>query len=220
MRVLFGDLALDRDARQLLRGEQEVHLGPKAFDLLVLLVEQRPLVVPKAKIKDRLWPSTFVSESTLLTVVTDLRAALGDDSKRPRYVRTVRGFGYAFCGKVGEAVAGAESPGPAAPTRQLRLVLEDREIPLQEGENLLGRMEGGAAWIDSEWVSRRHARIVVSGDVVCLEDLGSKNGTFLRGRRISAPQRLSNGDQICLGRVPMTFRILRVARPTRTDDRG
>ena len=78
-------------------------------------------------------------------------------------------------------------------------------------------MEDGVAWIDSQWVSRRHARIVVSGDAATLEDLGSKNGTFLRGKKISKPELLSNGDEICLGRVPMTFRILRVGKSTRTD---
>src|SRR5262245_4661955 len=78
MRGCYGDFAIARDARQLLRGEEEVHLGPKAYDLLDLLLKHRPVVVPKEKIRDRLWPSTFVSESTLLTVVTDLRTALDD----------------------------------------------------------------------------------------------------------------------------------------------
>src|SRR5262245_48010791 len=132
MRVHFGDLAMDRDTRQLLRGRQEIRLSPKAFDLLDLLLKHRPGVVSKEKIRDRLWPSTFVSESTLLTVVTDLRSALEDDSRRPRFVRTVRGFGYAFCGKVGEAEPATEPAGEST-TRQLRLIMEDREIPLHQG---------------------------------------------------------------------------------------
>jgi DNA-binding winged helix-turn-helix (wHTH) protein len=218
MRVYFGDLAIDRDARQLLRGEKEVPLGPKAYDLLDLLLKHRPKVVPKEKIRDRLWPSTFVSESTLLTVVTDLRTALEDDARRPRFIRTVRGFGYAFCGAAREAVSGGDSTG-VSPC-ELRLVLADREIPLHQGENVLGRVQDGVAWIDSEWVSRRHARIVISGETASLEDLGSKNGTFLRGRRISAPERLSNGDEICLGRVPMVFRVFRQVKSTRTDVHG
>jgi len=216
--VHFGEFALDRDSRQLLRGEKPVHLGPKAYDLLDFLLARRPRVVSKQQIRDRLWPATFVSESTFLTVVADLRAALGDEPRNPRFVRTVHGFGYAFCGDASEV---AQARGPAiAPTGRFRLVLEDREIALHEGENLLGRVEGGDAWIESHWVSRRHARIVVSGDAATLEDLGSKNGTFLRGRRISRPEALSSGDEICLGRVPMTFRVSRVARSTRTDSRG
>jgi pSer/pThr/pTyr-binding forkhead associated (FHA) protein len=78
-------------------------------------------------------------------------------------------------------------------------------------------VEEGVAWIDSPWVSRRHARIVVAGQAASLEDLGSKNGTFLRGKRISEPEPLRHGDEICLGRVPMVFRVFPVARSTRTD---
>ena len=140
--VHFGEFALDRDGRRLLRGEQALHLGPKAFDLLELLLADRPRVVTKQRIRDRLWPATFVSESTFLTVVTDLRTVLGDDPKRPRFVRTVHGRGYAFCGEAREVAPTAEPP--AAPPRQLRLVLEDREIQLRQGENLLGRVR--TAW--------------------------------------------------------------------------
>jgi pSer/pThr/pTyr-binding forkhead associated (FHA) protein len=54
-------------------------------------------------------------------------------------------------------------------------------VSLHDGENVIGREEDAAAWIESASVSRRHARIVVSGGTATLEDLGSKNGTFLRG---------------------------------------
>jgi pSer/pThr/pTyr-binding forkhead associated (FHA) protein len=107
---------------------------------------------------------------------------------------------------------------PAAPRDlRLRLFLEDREIALREGENVLGRLDEGVAWFDSPTVSRRHARITVSGGRATLEDLGSKNGTFLRGKRISGPQPLSDGDEICLGRVTMIFRVSRAGKSTRTD---
>jgi len=217
MLLQFGEFALDPDRRQLLRGEQALHLGRKAFDLLDLLLTRRPRVVLKQQIRDRLWPATFVSESTFLTVVADLRAALGDEPRRPRFVRTVHGMGYAFCADVREAARPAEPV--TAPTDQLRLVFEDREVPLRQGENLLGRVEDGVTWIESEWVSRRHARIVVAGEEASLEDLGSKNRTFLQGERNSGPKPLSDGDEICLGRVVMTFRVLRVGGSTRTDVR-
>jgi DNA-binding winged helix-turn-helix (wHTH) protein len=213
--VHFGEFALDRERRQVLRGDRALHLGPKAFDLLDLLLTHNPRVVSKQHIHERLWPATFVSESTFLTVVADLRSALDDDPKNPRFVRTVHGFGYAFCGEVRET--GGPTELAAKGTARLRLVLEDREVALHEGENLLGRVEDGVAWIESEWVSRRHARIVVAGEAARIEDLGSKNGTFLRGRRISGPELLSDGDEICLGRVPMTFRVVRAGKSTRTD---
>lgn len=175
---------------------------PKALDLLALLVSERPRAVSKERIRDRLWPKTFVSEATLTSLVVDLRAALGDPAKQPRYVRTVHRFGYAFCYEV------AEVPPAARRARGLRLWLRwgDREIPLSEGENILGRVDG-AAWIDAPSVSRRHALVVVSKGRATIEDLGSKNGTFVGGEKIqaSAPRRLIEGDEIRLGRVRLSF---------------
>ena len=102
MPVIFGDFMLDRPARQLRRGAEVVHLEPKAFELLDLLIRRRPEAVSKGDIKDRLWPDTFVSESSLMGLVSRIRQALGDDPKRPRFLRTVHGFGYAFSGEVSE----------------------------------------------------------------------------------------------------------------------
>ncbi len=214
MRIHFGEFALDRETRQLFRGGEELHLKPKAFDFLDFLLSQKPRVVARERIRDRLWPGTFVSESTLATVVNEVRAALGDDSKRPRFIRTLRGHGYAF---FGETVAGA-SEAARSPRRgvSLRLVLDDREVALHEGENLLGREEDGLLWIDAPTVSRRHARIVVTGGSAVLEDLGSKNGTHLKGVRLTAPVALGDGDEIWLGQVPLTFRVLAAGGPTRT----
>jgi DNA-binding winged helix-turn-helix (wHTH) protein len=215
MRVRFGDFVLDPGTRQLRRGEEERHLGGKAFDLLELLLQRRPNVVAKEGIRDRLWPGTFVSESTLATVVAELRAALDDDARSPRFLRTVHGVGYAFCGD-----ATPEEPPPArasAGSLSYRLLYEDREIALHPGENLLGRVDEGVVWIESHSVSRRHARICLEGGQATIEDLGSKNGTFCRGQRIAAPVRLSDGDEIGLGKVRLTFRVLSADMATRTD---
>ena len=212
MRVTFGEFVLDRGTRQLRRGDDERRLGPKAFELLELLLEQRPNVVPRERIRDRIWPDTFVSESTLSSVVADLRAALDEDPKKPRLLRTVHGVGFAFCGPAVEA----ETRDRAGAT-VYRLVLEDREIVLRPGENLLGRVEEGVAWLDSPSVSRRHARIVVGEGGVLLEDLASKNGTFVGGERIEAPTRLADGDSFRLGRVRMKLRAGQADQPTRTD---
>src|SRR5262249_61011186 len=94
-----------------------------------------------------------------------LRHVLGDGAKRPPIIRTVYGFGYAFSGEardVPDAHAPAPPPAPSRVTR-FRLFLDDREIALREGENLLGRLDEGIAWFESPTVSRRHARIVVEG---------------------------------------------------------
>lgn len=211
MCVRFGDFLLDRGTRQLLRAGDVRHLAPKAFDLLDLLITHRPNVVAKERIRNRLWAGSYVSDSTLATVVDEVRAAPDEDAREPRLLRTLHGVGYAFCGEASESGVG---PAPASGATAFRLMLEDREIALQPGENLLGRVEEGVAWIEAPTVSRRHARILVEGGRAILEDLGSKNGTFLRGERISAPMPLANGDVIRLGRVSMRLQIVRADAST------
>jgi DNA-binding winged helix-turn-helix (wHTH) protein len=212
MPVTFGEFLLDRGTRQLWRCGEERRLGPKAFELLELLITHRPNVVARERIRDRLWPGTFVSESTLNTVVAELRAALVDDPKHPNLVRTVYGVGLAFCG-----VASDSGARPAAVPKVYRLVLEGREVVLRPGENVLGRDENGVVWLDSSTVSRRHARILVEEGQVLLEDLASKNGTFVHGERIRSPTPLADGDVFRLGRVSITLRSGQANQSTRSD---
>jgi len=212
--LAFGDFSLDLERRELLRSGQEVHLSPKALQLLALLVAERPRALAKAEIRDRLWPRTFVSESSLTGLVTTLRSALRDSARDPRYLRTVHGLGYAFCGVVTDDAPRRRSAGRRA--LHFRLTWEGGDVPLAEGENVLGRVEEAAAWIESASVSRRHARILISEGKARLEDLGSKNGTFLNGRRITSPAALADADEIRLGQMPMTFRVVGGATSTRT----
>ncbi|HKZ31773.1 MAG TPA: FHA domain-containing protein [Vicinamibacteria bacterium] len=213
LRVSFGDFVLNRGTRQLLRAGKARRLGPKALELLDLLLQQRPNVVTRERIRDRLWPGTHVTDSTLATVVTEVRAALDEDPKQPRFLRTAHGVGYAFCG---EATESGPTPPPLGRSMAYRLVLEDREVALRHGENLLGRVDEGVVWIEAPTVSRRHARILVEHDRATIEDLGSKNGTFVRGQRISAPTLLAAGDVIRLGRVSMKVHAVRVEQSTAT----
>src|SRR4029079_1234974 len=183
---------LDPLTRQLRRGAGEIHLSAKAFALLLALIEQRPDAIAKAVLQDALWPDTFVVEANLSNLIAEIRAALDDDVRRPRFIRTVHGFGYAFCGTVrGDSVATA-ARGPATPCV---LVCNGRVYPLTEGENVLGREGEAASWFDSTSVSRRHARIVVTSGKAVLEDLASKNGTFLGEVRVSAPVPLEDGAE-------------------------
>jgi len=210
MRVSFQGFVLDTAMRQLFRGGAGVHLEPKAFELLELLVARRPEAVAKTEIQRRLWPDTFVSESSLTGLVAQVRKALGDDRRQERFLRTVHGFGYAFSGEVA-AAAGKE---PAAPAR---LIWEDSVFLLQPGENVLGRSEEATVRIDAPGVSRRHARIVVTDDRATIEDLASKNGTFVRERRLDGPTPLHDGDQVRLGRQLLVFRRAGSAAPTWTE---
>lgn len=212
MRTRFGSLTLDTDARQLLRGSEVVPLSPKAFDLLALLVEHRPRALSKGELHDRLWPGTFVTESNLAGLVAEIRRAVQDDARTPRFVRTVQRFGYAFAGAVGNAGADAR---PSSDPSGFWLSSGRGKIPLMQGENVLGR-DADTGGFDSATVSRRHARIVIAGEQAHLEDLGSKNGTFLRGRRIAGREALADGDTINLGEVVLTFRTPSNDRSTRT----
>jgi DNA-binding winged helix-turn-helix (wHTH) protein len=209
----FGGWTFDGESRELRGPRGPVHLSPKAFELLTALLESRPRALSKAELHDRLWATTFVSDSSLARLVKEVRKALSDPARRPVFLRTVHGFGYAFCGAAVETARGADT-GP--PSSSCRLVCGPREFLLAPGENTLGRVASAAAWIDSVTVSRRHARIVVSPEGATIEDLSSKNGTYLRGRRLTGPAPLADGDEIRLGSVQMRFRVVSEAA-TKTD---
>ena len=213
MPLRFGDCVFDRGARELRRGGDRVALTPKAFRFLELVLERRPEAVSRAELHDALWPDTHVSVASLARVATDLRKALGDDARDPRYIRTLHGFGYVFAGEAGDQEEGA----PGSDGRACRLVWGGREIPMVEGPNVIGRAPDAAIWIDSTKVSRHHAQIVVAGGRATLEDLGSKNGTFLRGRRLEAPAELSDGDLIGVGSAVFRFRCPRALASTESD---
>jgi DNA-binding winged helix-turn-helix (wHTH) protein len=206
-RLQFDRFTLDTGTRELLADGTLVHLPPKAFDLLEILVQRRPEAVPRAEIEKRVWRGTHVSETSLAGLVGELRKALGDQGRPARFVRTVHSFGYAFCGTAHAARAGAAAVGAAASV-EYRLIIGRREVSLAPGENVLGREAGAVVWLDSPSVSRRHARIVISAAGATLEDLGSRNGTRLAGREVRSPVPLADGDAFELGSVAMTFRVL------------
>jgi DNA-binding winged helix-turn-helix (wHTH) protein len=197
MRYLFGDFVLDEDTRLLSQAGREVPLGAKAFELLELLIRSRPRALSRTRLRLALWPATHVGPTSLHVLVSQLRAALGDDAQDPRFVRTVHSFGYAFKEQASEEGSSDDRPSPIG---RLRISLDDREWTLREGENILGREAGAAVRIESGGVSRRHARITVSGGRATLEDLGSKNGTSVGDERLSSPRVLRDGDRVRLGR--------------------
>jgi DNA-binding winged helix-turn-helix (wHTH) protein len=205
----------DTATRQVTRGREVVHLSPKAFDLLTMLLEERPRVVPKAELRQRLWPDTVVGDGNLASLVAEIRTALRESARQPRYVRTAHRRGYAFCGSV--RVDGEPRRPAHRPSVSVRLILGTREVALGEGEHLLGRTPDAAVWVDSAGVSRRHARIVVEGTRALLEDLGSKNGTYLNGVRVSRPRRLRDADEIRVGAVRMLFRAFSAPPSTETE---
>jgi len=213
--VRFGEFVLDPGRRQLFRGGAEVRLQPKTFGLLDLLVRSRSKALSRRQIRAHLWPDTVVEDASLTVAVAELRAALGDDAREPRYIRTVYGFGYAFAGHVEEQGDGGATVAGVVP----RVLWERRIIPLVEGENVLGRDEGVTVRIDAPGVSRRHATVRVAGDRATIEDLGSKNGTYVGDATspIAGPTLLPDDSRFRLGRVLLVFRSSPEAGSTMTE---
>ena len=205
MKVQFAGFTIDPGTRQLLRDGSECHLPPKAFDLLWSLVERRPGVVGKTDLHARLWPGTFVVDGSLNVLIGQIRRAIGDDPQRPRFVRTVHGVGYAFCG---DAVA---APAQAAAAGQTRcwLTRGGKTHGLAEGENVIGRDPGSTVWVNSPSVSRRHARITVDTGSrrLTVEDLGSRNGTYLVAGPVRGEVELTDGAAITFGSVEMRLHL-------------
>lgn len=212
MRIRFGNCALDLDTRQLHRGADEIHLSTKAFELLKLLIGARPRVMSKAELQEALWPGTFVSDANLFSLINEIRAAIEDDARHPHFVRTVHGVGYAFSG-----AAECEGAGQSQITSRFFMISGSRRIALGEGESILGRDPDIAVYLDSSAVSRRHARIVITGQNAVLEDLGSKNGTYLNNQRVESAVPISDGDQIRIGSILCTFRADQPGIETETE---
>ena len=115
MTIRFGPFTLDLDTRQLTRAGRAIHLAPKAFELLTALADERPHVLSKAVLQERLWPGTFVAEANLSNLVAEIREALDDRARPPLFIRTAHGFGYAFCGDA-TTLGGRRQPETDRPT--------------------------------------------------------------------------------------------------------
>jgi hypothetical protein len=204
----FSGYQLDGDARRLTHDGADVHLTPKAFDLLCVLVDAVPRVVPKAELHGRLWPDSFVSEATLTGLVKELRRAL-DEPALPSHIRTAHGVGYAFA-------PGADGREAVTSGTRHWLMVSGRSIVLAAGENVIGRDPGAAVRLDYAGVSRRHARVTLDGYGATLEDLGSKNGTRIGDEAVTGAVRLENGDAIRVGPAMLVYRMSTEAATTET----
>jgi DNA-binding winged helix-turn-helix (wHTH) protein len=209
----FGPFELDAGLRRLSRGDEPLHLTPKAFDLLVLLLEEAPRVVEKRVLHERLWPGTFVSDATLSGLIKELRRVLGDRQSAAPIIRTVTRIGYAVSVDVDDPPSGRR----ARTHTQHWLVTGEARFPLRDGVNAIGRDPASDVWLDAASVSRRHARIIVDDEGARLEDLGSKNGTRVRNILVNGVHRLHDRDRMSIGTVPLTYRASAVGPTTETN---
>lgn len=208
VQLSFANCTLDLATRELRRDGVAVHLPPKAYAMLEYLVRERPRLVPRNELDERLWPRSYVGRSSLGRLVAELRAAIGDDARASRIIRTVHGAGYAFCADV--------SLSPVSGNAQFVLVWRNMPFALGEGEHLIGREGDCGIVVDVAGVSRHHARIQIAGRQALIGDLASKNGTYVNRRRIEAPTPLEHLDEIGLGTAVLTLRRLADSAATQT----
>jgi len=207
----FGRFEFDVQTRRVREGERDIHLAPKAFELLAALLEVAPRVVSKRELHAKLWPSGVVADATLVALVKHLRAALRDRDRAAPLIRTVHRVGYAL--ELSPVHRKADQPAVTA----CWLIFGQRRLALAKGENIVGRDAAARIRLDDPTVSRRHARIVVGGASALLEDLGSKNGTFLDDQQISSGAvPLRDGARVAFGTVLATYGESSTGMPTLT----
>jgi pSer/pThr/pTyr-binding forkhead associated (FHA) protein len=122
----------------------------------------------------------------------------------------VHGIGYAFQAGPGDA-GGAGNEAPAG-----WLIGAGRRVAVFTGENVIGREGDGVIAVSSPTVSRRHARLTIDDRGATLEDLRSKNGTFINDQPLASPVPVSDGDIVRIGSIVLTFRLARPASSTQT----
>ena len=196
MRFAFSDFEFDTRLRHLTRRGVIVGLTPKAAILLEALIAAAPRPVSKEDLYATLWQGVVVEQGNLHNLISELRSLLADDGHA--IIATVHRKGYAFT-------------APLTREAGARLELGEESLILDPGENVIGRDDLG-----TPDVSRHHARIDVDGPRVWIEDLGSKNGTFVNGERIRRRVALNEGDQIVFGRTRAIVRMIDAAPPTIT----
>jgi DNA-binding winged helix-turn-helix (wHTH) protein len=214
-------------------GTREVHLEPKAMEVLACLAERAGEVVPRQVVVDTVWATEYISDSTLTHAVAVLRKVLGDDPRAPRFIETIPKRGYRLVAEVqrhdpaprGLVPAPATAPGgplavvagarvqlaageaPAVAVEHL-LLCGRHEIPLSRPEVVFGRGVEADIQILAPEVSRRHARLELAAGRAVLSDLGSKNGTQVNDRAIDGPRALVTGDVLAVGPAAFVYRHL------------
>jgi DNA-binding winged helix-turn-helix (wHTH) protein len=215
VKYAFGSVCVDGDARTVTRSGSAVHLRRKGFDLLLLLLDRRPQAVSKEEIYAHLWPDTFVTEASLQSLVHETRHAIDDPEPHQSWISAVHGIGYRFEGHATASEPPGEPERLEAPAAWL--LGDSTHVALRRGENVVGRTSDGLSHVEAPSVSRRHARITI-GESATIEDLGSKNGTWVEGERLTGPRALADGAVVRLGSVTFTFRHAREPQSTVSDD--
>ena len=211
----LGDWLVEPTLDRISRDGHIVRLRPRAMDVLICLAIEAGKLASKQNIIDAVWRTEFVSEHALTQVVAELRSALEDDARNPSYIENIPRRGYRLVATVTPVAMSVPSARHAS--LPFKLQGEDGDHPLTQGPNIIGRTIDADLCIDRTEVSRCHARILVQGTAATIEDMGSKNGTYVNGERLDGPALLANGDEIWIGRSVARLRFLVEGEPTMTE---
>src|SRR5262245_31682262 len=172
-RYRFNEFILSPRRRMLIRNGQEQPLIPRYFDLLVFLIERRAEAVHRRDIFDRIWTDVVVSDSALSQAIRTIRRVLGDDSREPRFVRTVSRHGYRF---VFADVVEEDDEAESQPTASIPRVSPPPPVPVSETyESLLRRVTGSHASASEEEEQREAAELLHAlGTAEALQRLGTR----------------------------------------------
>jgi DNA-binding winged helix-turn-helix (wHTH) protein len=213
----IGDWLVEPSLSRVSRGDISAQLEIKMMEVLVCLASRAGELVTREELVDTVWATEFISDNTLTHAIAELRRALDDDARHPEFIETIHRRGYRLIAPVAGLESDGVPPSPRQEADRFKIVSAEGEVLLSEGETLIGREPDAAVSIDSSKVSRHHARILIDGVTATLEDLGSKNGTFLNGERIEAHADLSDGDEIRIGRHIARYRFVVMGDRTMTE---
>jgi DNA-binding winged helix-turn-helix (wHTH) protein len=145
LHLFFPPFHLDRINPQLRRGEERVSLRRKTFEVLLYLVDHAGQLVTKAALLDAIWSEVTVSDSMPAICVAELRKALGDEAKTPRFIETVHGRGYRFAAKVTSAAPGVAARQPPVSARAPKPVVRraDELVGCKAGIRMFSKGSAG-----------------------------------------------------------------------------
>jgi len=207
-------------------------IEPKVMDVLVFLADRAGQVASRQEIIDAVWAKRFLADTVLTRAISELRRVLGDHARTPCFIQTVSKRGYRLLAvrlpspeatpgapATMRAGAGLRQPDGALGSLPVcSIAWGELEIRLEEGDTIIGRAREALIRVASTRVSRRHARITVCGMDATLEDLGSRNGTYLKGRKLEGPAPLQDGDEISVGPAVLSFRLRHTGETTQIQE--
>ena len=198
--------------------------GGSSIETMIAILQEDPPPIPPAKSSVRLEriirrclekdpEERFQSARDLMYALEDLLVGAAEQKKPPEAPERPSGSRQSRTTGAGKksAIGSEEDSG-------FTLILRNREVPLRKGETLLGRSRDATIRLQQKGVSRLHARIRIRDGEATIEDLGSKNGTYLRGERIASPAPAGDGDEIRLGSAVAILRMTPTTGSTATEN--